>query len=133
MRYLPPARASIFTVCNNDPSHAAAPNHCLNWFASVHALKTSSRGASKTRDNSSLMLISSIALFVLMFFLLLQLFQIFVKTIKTFFPKFAIFLDPLLCFFHRLGLQFQRMHATAAAAADQASVFQHTQMLRDRR
>src|ERR1700692_4371075 len=100
MRYLPPMRAFNFTDCNNDPSHAAAPNHCLNWFGSVHALKTSSRGASKTRDNSSLMLFSSIVLFVLMFFLLLQLFQIFVQAIKALFPKFPILLDPLRCLLH---------------------------------
>jgi hypothetical protein len=61
------------------------------------------------------------------------LFQILVQTIKTFFPKFPILLDPLLRFFHRLGLQFQRMHAPATAAADQSGIFQNAQMLRDRR
>ena len=56
--------------------------------------------------------------FVLMFFFPgLQLFQILVETIKTFFPKCAIFLDPRLRLLHRLGLQFQRMHPTVATAS----------------
>src|SRR5208283_4514109 len=132
MRYLPPTRMSIFNDCREASQDGL--NHALNCSASVHARHTSSRGASKTRVSWSLMFVSSIVLFVLMFFLLgLQLFQIFVQPVKALFPKLAILLDPLLGLLHRRGLQFQRMHPAFSSPVDQSGLFQHAQMLRDRR
>src|ERR1017187_2271266 len=107
-------------------STSAGPNHCANCSGSVHARKTIAHGALMTRLTVNLNPAAIESFFVFIFFLLgLQFFQIFIQTIKAHFPETAILLDPCLRLPHRRGLQFQRMHATAATAADQPGVFQH--------
>jgi hypothetical protein len=63
----------------------------------------------------------------------LQIFQVLVQPVQTAFPEPAVLFHPIGHLFHRLGLQFQRMHPATTPAPDQPRPFQDAQMLGNRR
>src|ERR1041385_6724340 len=98
----------------------------------VRAFQTSATGAWKVR---SMIRGSGLVLFAFAFILFigLKFVQIVVQPVKTLFPEAPIVLDPLLRGLHGLGVQLERMDASATVALNQAGEFQYAQVFRNGR
>src|SRR6201986_1752311 len=84
-RNFTPTRKSIWQTGAVKPF---GPHHCITYFGSVHALQTSSRGASKTR----VITIRSVSavFFVISHLLLFHSLHHHVQLVETLFPELAI-------------------------------------------
>src|SRR5271154_2472224 len=94
-RQPPPGRTSMSRLVVVKPR---GPHQRTICFGSVHAPKTRSRGASKTRvTTSSRSAGSAISSFFAGTFTLLclNLFQVLIQAIEAFFPEAAVLLDPI--------------------------------------
>src|SRR5580704_18330758 len=139
-RQTPPGRKSKLDVVVVKP---LGPHHCARCLGSVHAEKTSSRGASNSRTpmieraSVSRSTLFFVAMLVLLFTVLgilgLQLFQIDVEAVETLVEKAAVVFQPFVDAFERLRLDAAGPPLRRAAAGDQAGAFQHLEMLRNRR
>src|ERR1035438_4675945 len=104
---------------------------------SVQALKTSSRGASKTRVKmSSRSAVSDAALAcALLTGMLLLLFeflaQVGVQTIKTLFPEIAVVFHPVRDIFEWTGLETAGPPLGFASARDQSCALEHLEVFAD--
>src|SRR3989442_9798787 len=101
MRMAPPGRASNSHTGLVNP---CGPHHSRTHFGSVHALNTSSLGASNTRVSTnscaSFAIVFPAAMFPLLF---LHVSQIVVKTIETLRPKALVMSQPIGDVFQRRG------------------------------
>src|SRR5258706_3778218 len=98
MRQAPPTRTS---ASQTGLVNSFGPHQRARCSGSVHALNTSSRGASKTRVITtsrsiavSLAGVLGVPLADILSLLFFHFHQIFVETIKAFFPEAAILLHP---------------------------------------
>src|SRR5271169_3680684 len=138
MRIAPPARASSSHTGFVKPF---GPHHCSMCLVSVHALNTSSLGASKTRVTTrshsdaptaalTLALFADMPLLLLILqILFLQFPQIIVQTIETLLPELPVVFHPACNVLQRTRLQPARPPLSLTAARDQSGTFQHFQML----
>src|SRR5204863_8191011 len=101
---------------------------------SVHALKTISRGALKTRVMTRSCASSRAALLLFLFSLLLpamflllvlQLAQVFVQSVEALLPEFPVFLHPLGDLFEPGRLEPAGTPLRVAAALDEAGALEH--------
>src|SRR6187455_1130030 len=143
-RHTPPGRMSNALVVVVKPS---GPHHCDRCLGSVHAVHTSSRGASNSRmptiargslSRSTLFLAATLALLGLLRILAfgrlgLQLAEIVLQAVEPLLPKPAIILEPLIDRLQRLRLDLAGPPLRLAAARDQACTLQHLEMLGDGR
>ena len=67
-----------------------------------------------------------------LFLLFLQLLQVFVESIETFFPEFAVVLHPAGHFSQRAGVEPAGTPLRVAAARDEPGPLQHLEVLRHR-
>src|SRR5579872_859856 len=146
MRIAPPARTSSSHTGFVNPF---GPHHCAMCLVSVHALNTSSLGASNTRvitrshsEECFALLISAaltLALFADMFLLLmsrilfLQLPQIIVQSIEALLPELPVVFHPPRNVLQRTSLQPARSPLRFAPARNQPRSLEHLQMLGNRR
>src|SRR5437016_14547141 len=115
--HTPPGRTSICCMVVWKPR---GPHHCTTCCGSVHIVQTSSRGALKTRVPAIARSVSTAALATMFLFLLfLQLLQVFVESIETFFPEFAVVLHPSGHFSQRAGVEPAGTPLRVAAARDE--------------
>src|ERR1700694_1855095 len=94
-RHTPPGLTSISWIVFVNPF---GPHHCATCLGSVNALKTSSRGASKTRARTiSRSAVAAPPLFftAMHLLLLLKFLQVSVEAIEALLPEAAIALDPV--------------------------------------
>src|SRR5579859_2186354 len=129
MRMAPPARASS---SHRGLVKPRGPHHFATCLGSVHALKTRSRGASKTRVNSTSRGAESVTglLAAAMFFLLrLKFAKIVIKAVKAFVPESAVMLDPVGHALERLGPQAAGPPLGVAAPGNQPGTLEHLQVL----
>src|SRR6185312_12276689 len=120
MRNVPPGRASSRQDSVVNP---CGPHHCAACSGRVHALKTSSRGASSKRVTTSSRLApgAMVSVVVATFHLLvLKFLQIAVQAIQALLPEPAVVLQPLGSVLQRFPLQPAGPPLRAASAADQA-------------
>src|SRR5579872_844829 len=127
----PPTRKSISHWRTVKP---CGPHHCDRCSGCVHTLKTSARGASKTRvmtssrdDSVAAVLVAGILLL-----LLLHLAQIFFETIETLLPETPIVFDPLGGILERARLEPARTPLRLAPARDEPRALQYLEMLGNR-
>src|SRR4051794_35661400 len=94
IRYLPPTRRSIWP---GGDVKLAGPHQRINRAGSVQALKTSSRGASKTRvmTSSRVPVPEPVLLVAKLLLLVLQRLQVLVQAIEAIFPALAVSLQPV--------------------------------------
>src|SRR3989441_8651595 len=146
IRMAPPGRTSS---SQTGAVKSFGGNHCAICFGSVHALNTSSRGASNTRlvmssrslagsDRlASLVVATSLLLRVFGLSrvrarLLLKLAEVVVEAGEALLPKAPGALDPIGGLPQTLGLEAAGPPLRVAATRDQARVLEHLEMLRDR-
>src|SRR5215469_18335111 len=112
------------------------PHHCAACFGSVHTLKTSSRGASKTRvrTRSGAFLFAGLLApasgAAMVFLLFLDPSQVIVQSIEALRPEPPVALDPSCHVFERARVELAGPPLRFAPASDQPRAFQHFQMLR---
>src|SRR5262245_16125597 len=130
VRKIPPGRKSI-SHC--DVVHGAGAHHFLTCSGSVQACQISDRGASIVRSSKR----SSWPLFrapLAMFLLLaLQCGDIALHAVAATFPKGALLRQPALGDAQGRWLHFTSSDPPCFFTADQATVFQHPQMLQQGR
>src|SRR2546421_312320 len=108
-------------------------------LGSIIVLKSSSRGASKTRVSSNStsdrrFIFSSLSVAITVFLLLvLDLVQKLVQAPEALLPERAVALDPLVRHPERSRVQTGRPPLGLATALDELRALEHLQMLRDRR
>src|SRR4051794_14361614 len=111
-------------------SKCAGPNHAATPSGSVHARKTSSRGASKTRV---IMTVRSVVATGADSFISGSLSaQVRVQPVHPALPGPLARLHPLDGVVERIGLHAARPPLGLAAADDQSRALEHLQMTRDR-
>ena len=140
-RHIPPGRTSMDRVVLVKPF---GPSQCTRCSGSVHARKTSSRGASNTR----VMTISRSAVSGWTLglghrgprwqlgrppLLGLQLAQVLVQPVEALFPELAVALQPVGHVLERRGLQPARPPLGLAALGDQPGALEHLEVLGDGR
>src|SRR5258708_15962091 len=114
------------------------PHQRTRCSGSVQALKTKSRGASKTRVMTSSRFSASVAiaaaLFLVSIFLLLRLqfAQVLVEAIQTLFPEAPIVFDPFGRILQRSCSELTRPPLRFAPPRDQPGAFQHLEMFGER-
>src|SRR5579883_1863428 len=132
-RNRPPTRKSIAITVIEKPS---GPYHSRNASASEKARKTASGGAANSR---SIVIVGwsggalAVTLSVAIFFLLphrLNIFEIAVEPVEAAFPEPPVCVEPIGRLFQRRGFEPAGPPLRFAAAADQAGLFEHFQMLR---
>src|ERR671919_954166 len=94
-RNSPPTRRSISTE-SRGVSNPSGPNHFATWSGSVHALNTSSRGASRTRSIviSCSAVCAGVESFICWSFLYLHLFEVLLEPVHAALPHLPVRLDP---------------------------------------
>src|SRR5438128_3403304 len=128
-RHVPPGRTSISQEIVMKPSGPHQPAACS---ASVHALNTRRRGASKIRVMTSSRCAdatSALALAVIVLLARLQLAEIIVQAIEALLPEVAVVLQPVGGVLERPRLEPAGPPLGLAAARDQAGSLQHLEML----
>src|ERR1700690_1791266 len=136
MRMAPPGRAS---TSQTGIVKRCGPHHFARCFGSVHALNTSSRGASKTRVISisrSAKFAAALfpALLAAMFPLLLfQRLKIVIQTIEALIPEAPVAIDPVGDLFERHGPKAAGPSLRLTAARNQPGAFEHFEVLGDGR
>src|SRR5438874_330924 len=130
-RHTPPGRKSYALVVVEKPS---GPHHCARCSGSIHAVHTSSRGASSTRvamiDRGSC---SRSRLFLALTLLLLGLhyLQIILQAVEAFLPQPAIALEPGADVLEGVRLDAAGPPLRLAASRDEAGTLQHLEVLGD--
>src|SRR6266436_4339274 len=102
------------------------PHHSATRFGSVHALNTSSRGASNTRVRTNSC--SSLAITFpadMLFLLFLYFAQIVIQPIEALRPELPVVPDPIGNVLERRGRDPAGPPLRLAAASNQTGVFQH--------
>src|SRR5260370_4515141 len=138
-RHSPPRRESNLSILI---SSRRGPHHCANSFGSVYALKTSSRGASRTVVETSSCFPGSITYSVLgivltpfsvIFLLLLfdEILQNFVQALEAFVPEAPVLPHPLGGFLQAPDLEAAGSPLGTAPLRDQPSTLQHLQVFRN--
>src|SRR6516225_7140394 len=128
----PPGRTSIPAEIVVKPR---GPHQRARCSGSVHILKTSRRGALKTRvmtNSRPAAGAAASAVAVTLPFRALQLAEIVVEAIKAVVPKMPVVLEPLGSVLERPGGNPAGPPLGLAAAPDQPGALQHLQVLRDR-
>src|SRR5438128_1291895 len=128
-RHTPPGRKLYALVVVEKPS---GPHHCARCSGLVHAVHTSSRGASSTRvamiDRGSC---SRSTLFLALTLLLLglQYLQIILQPIEAFLPQPAVALEPVVDVLEGVRLDAAGPPLRLAASRDEAGTLQHLEVL----
>src|SRR5256885_11683163 len=130
-RHTPPGRKSYALVVVEKPS---GPHHCARCLGSVHAVHTSSRGASSTRvamiDRGSC-LRSRLFLALTLLLLGLQYLQIILQPIEAFLPQPAVALEPIVDLLDGVRLDAAGPPLRLAASRHEAGTLQHLEVLGD--
>src|SRR5580658_9245509 len=121
----PPGRTFISMFWVVKPT---GPHHWTTCFGSVHILKTSFGGASKSRVKSSSRSegMVSVTLFFsgISFLRCLDFLEVIVEAIEALLPELAIALEPMGGLLERLGLEPAGPPLGVAAAGDQTGMLQ---------
>src|ERR1700740_1365198 len=121
MRMAPPGRGSH---SHTGLVYPRGPHHCATRFGSVHALNTSSRGASNMRVRTNSCCSFAMTFPVAMLFLLfLDVAQIVIQTIKAFRPELLVVRQPIGDVLKRRGSDPAGPPLCLAAARNQAGMF----------
>src|SRR6516165_5949896 len=127
----PPGRTSIPAEIAIKPR---GPHQHARCSGSVHILKTSRRGASKTRVMTSSRPVAGVAdsaVAAILPLRALQVAEIVVEAIKAVIPKMPVLLEPLGSVLERPGSNPAGPPLGLAAAPDQPGPLQHLQVLGD--
>src|SRR6266852_5213579 len=123
MRMAPPGRASNSQTGLVNP---CGPHHCATRFGSVHALNTSSRGASNTRVSTNSCASFAMTFPVAMLYpLFLYVSQIVIETIKTLRPKLLVVRYPIGDILERCSGDPAGAPLRLAPSCDQTGVLQY--------
>src|SRR6266496_2980680 len=131
-RKAPPGRASIVQEGIVKPR---GPHQHTRRSGSVHALKTSARGASKTRSMTSVrsaVVAAGLVLAAMSPPFPLQLAQVVVQASEALLPETPIVLQPVRGVLEGTRLEPAGPPLRLATARDQTGVLQHLQVLGDR-
>src|SRR5258708_11899619 len=131
MRMAPPGRVSKSQTGFVKP---CGPHRCATRFGSVHALNTSSRGASNTRITTNSC--SSFAMMfpvAMLFLLFLYITQIVIQTVKALRPEPPVVCHPVGDVLEGTGSDPAGTPLRLAPACNQTSVFQHLEVPGDGR
>src|ERR1700704_271094 len=126
MRMAPPGRKSNSQTGLENPR---GPHHCATRFGSVHALNTSSRGASNTRVSTSSWPSFAMMLPVAILFLLfLYVAQIVIQPIEALRPEPLVVSQPIGDVLERPGSDPAGPPLCLAPACNQTGMFQHLEV-----
>src|SRR5918992_4173826 len=126
-RNVPPGLTSIVTV-SSGVLQPCGPHHCTSCSGSVHALHTSSRGASYTR----LISISCAVAVSVIPVSLLHFVEVIAEAVEAALPKPAVAGQPVGGLLEGIALQARRAQLRRAASRYEAGALQHLQVLRHR-